>query len=306
MPNSSEPDREDTPEAEHTADDEHQETGKSPEAGENPETGKIPAAGKTPEAGEQTPAPDDEVTDNQSAAPAEAEPATEALEAGGATEVLTTAENDDPPTTQTETPGRRFTAPGFDAGSTEALDSFPEPETESFEARGQGSNKATPQLIPSQLASKLPSTATRGWGWVLALLIVIVVLTTIAVAGTVWLTRSHRSPVSQEDQVRTMINEYDTAVQSGDLTTLRTITCGAVNDGYLNLNDEAWSDTYRRITAAKRYPVVSSIDQVVINGDHAEANVTAFMAHAPQIRSTRSFDLQFRDDQWKICQSTTG
>jgi hypothetical protein len=44
----------------------------------------------------------------------------------------------------------------------------------------------------------------------------------------------------------------------------------------------------------------------VINGDHAEANVTTFMAYAPQTRSTRSFDLQFRDDQWKVCQAATG
>jgi hypothetical protein len=60
------------------------------------------------------------------------------------------------------------------------------------------------------------------------------------------------------------------------------------------------------VAAAKQYPVVASIDQVVINGDHAEANVTTFMAYAPQTRSTRSFDLQFRDDQWKICQAPSG
>jgi hypothetical protein len=45
---------------------------------------------------------------------------------------------------------------------------------------------------------------------------------------------------------------------------------------------------------------------VVVNGNHAEANVTAFMAYAPQTRSTRSFDLQYRDDQWKICESNSG
>ena len=49
--------------------------------------------------------------------------------------------------------------------------------------------------------------------------------------------------------------------------------------------------------------MVASIDQVVVNGDHAEANVTSFMAFDPATRSTRSFDLQFRDDQWKICQA---
>ena len=55
-----------------------------------------------------------------------------------------------------------------------------------------------------------------------------------------------------------------------------------------------------------RPEIVASIDQVVVNGDHAEANVTTFMAYAPQTRSTRSFDLQFRDDQWKICQTPDG
>jgi hypothetical protein len=74
----------------------------------------------------------------------------------------------------------------------------------------------------------------------------------------------------------------------------------------VNYDERTWTDTYRRVTAAKQYPVVASIDQVVVNGEHAEANVTAFMAYAPQVRSTRSFDLQFRDDQWEICQSSTG
>ena len=29
-------------------------------------------------------------------------------------------------------------------------------------------------------------------------------------------------------------------------------------------------------------------------------------AFDPQTRSTRSFDLQFRDDQWKVCQAPAG
>ena len=49
--------------------------------------------------------------------------------------------------------------------------------------------------------------------------------------------------------------------------------------------------------------MVASIDQVVVNDNHAEANVTSFMAFDPGTRSTRSFDLEFRDEQWKICQA---
>ncbi len=92
----------------------------------------------------------------------------------------------------------------------------------------------------------------------------------------------------------------------GDLASLRSITCGTTRDNYVKYDQKAWDETHARVEAAKQYPVVASIDQVVVNGDHAEANVTSFMAFAPQTRSTRSFDLQFRDNQWKVCQAPTG
>jgi hypothetical protein len=134
-------------------------------------------------------------------------------------------------------------------------------------------------------------------------LLVIAALVAIAVLGTVLLTRNSGPRASQEEQVRATIQNFDIAIQNGDLATLRTITCGTTRDNYVKYDEHAWAETHARVAAAKRYPVVASIDQVVVNGDHAEANVTTFMAYAPQTRSTRSFDLQFRDDQWKICQA---
>jgi len=112
--------------------------------------------------------------------------------------------------------------------------------------------------------------------------------------------------VSPEDQVRQTIHSFDNAVQTGDLKTLRTITCGTTRDGYVDYDEHAWEETYQRVSAAKQYPVIATIDQVVVNGQHAEANITTFMAYDPQVRSTRSLDLQFRDDQWEICQSPSG
>ena len=104
--------------------------------------------------------------------------------------------------------------------------------------------------------------------------------------------------------MRTTIETFDNAIRQGDLATLRGITCGQTRDSYVNYDDRSWSDTYSKVLAAKQYPVVASIDEVVVNGDRAEANVTSYMAYDPEMRSTRSFDLQFRDDQWKICQSS--
>lgn len=202
---------------------------------------------------------------------------------------------------------RRFTAPsGFD-GSTQIIESVPEPPTEIFSAGEptemiDTTKAAAPQVIPPREDAPKRPGARRSWGWVIAVVLVIAALVALAVLGTVLLTRGGANAASQEDQVRSTIESFDAAIQNGDLAALRGITCGATRESYVQYDDRAWSETHQRVAAAKQYPVVASIDEVVVVDDHAEANVTSFMANAPQTRSTRSFDLQFRDDQWKICQ----
>jgi flagellar basal body-associated protein FliL len=250
--------------------------------------------------------PTDEASQVQQSAPADNEPATE---------VMAEAPPDSPPEAGKPrlNPGeRRFTAPGFDATETTVIDTAAEPATEVFRtSQGpSGSSRmsprtAVPQIIPPRLGERLRASNQRSWGWVLALILIILAVAAIAVLGTVLLTHGNKRRVaSQQDEVRAAIQSFDIAVQNGDLAALRSMTCGTVRDGYVNYDEQAWAETYRRVTAAKQYPVVASIDQVVVNDGHAEANVTAFMAYAPQVRSTRSFDLQYRDHQWKICQST--
>jgi hypothetical protein len=211
---------------------------------------------------------------------------------------------------------RRFTAPGFDAKETQVIATTAEPATEVFpptpasagpHAQMGGIPKpVAPQSIPRRGGGKLRASKQFNWGWVLAIVVIILAVTAIAILLTVLLTRGQHSKVSQEDQVRHAIQNFDTAVQRGDLTGLRTMTCGATRDGYVDYDEHSWDETYRRVSAAKQYPVIASIDQVVVNGQHAEANVTTFMAYDPEVRSTRSLDLQYRDDQWKVCQNSSG
>ncbi|OBG93650.1 DUF4878 domain-containing protein [Mycobacterium sp. E136] len=235
-----------------------------------------------------------------------AEPATEVIEPHAdhepATEVMSTAQPATEPAVAVDEGERRFTAPsGFDAGTTQRIDTPTEPATEVFASPGQKS--VAPQVIPPRGEAPRPPQQRRSWGWVVAVVLVIAALVAIAVLGTVLLTRDSTPKASQEEMVRNTISEFDSAIQSGDLAKLRSITCGSKRDSYVRYDDKTWAEIHERVAAAKQYPVVASIDQVVINGDHAEANVTAFMAYAPQTRSTRSFDLEFRDDQWKICQA---
>ena len=204
---------------------------------------------------------------------------------------------------------RKYTAPsGMDSSATRFIERTPDPATEIISTPTEpiGSNKPVPpQMIPPRGDVPPPPGRRRSWGWVIALILVIAALAAVAILGTLLLTRGGDSKESQEEKVRSTIQNFDVAVQKGDLATLRSITCGTTRDSYVNYDDRAWADTHARVAAAKQYPVVSSIDEIVVNGDHAEANVTTFMAYAPQTRSTRSFDLQFRDDQWKICQAPT-
>jgi hypothetical protein len=230
--------------------------------------------------------------------------------------VVITPEDDDPETRAAAAqPERRFTAPGFDARETAVIATSAEPATEVFASApgedattqlGAPPKAAVPQSIPPRLGAKLQTSRQVNWGWVLALIVVVLALAAIAILGTVLLMRSKHPKVSQEDQVRHTIEQYDVAIQRGDLTALRTMTCGTARDGYVDYDERAWDETYHQVSAAKQYPVISSIDQIVVNGQHAEANVTTFMAYDPQVRSTRSLDLQYRDDQWKICQSQSG
>lgn len=249
--------------------------------------------------------------------PESREAETEVLQGAGsehepATEVFAPAEPQDGDSTAGQGE-RRFTAPsGFDAGSTQIINRPNDPETEAFTVRDPGNapteafgaqKPAAPQAIPARGDAPKPPRPKRKWGWVVAIVLVILALAAVAIAATVLLTRQSSPAASQEENVRTTIQNYDAAIEKGDLATLRSITCGTTAESYNSLDDKKWSDTHRRVAEAGRYPVVASIDQIVVNGDHAEANVTTFMAYAPQTRSTRSFDLQFRDEQWKICQA---
>jgi uncharacterized protein YpmS len=210
------------------------------------------------------------------------------------------------------TPERRFTAPsGFDAGKTQIIETTPEPATEVFAPPGgaaftepfAAAGSVAPQLIPGRTDAQKPPRRRRSWGWVIAVILVIAAIVAVAILGTVLLTRDEPPKASQEELVRNTIQNFDTAIQKGDLATLRTITCGVTADSYIKYDDKQWKDIHSRVASARQYPVVASIDEVVVHETHAEANVTTFMAFDPATRSTRSFDLEFRDEQWKICQA---
>ncbi len=105
-------------------------------------------------------------------------------------------------------------------------ESVPEPPTEIFSA-----GEPTEMIDTSQSCCTTGDSATedapkpprtrRSWGWVIAVVLVIAALVALAVLGTVLLTRGSANAASQEEQVRSTIENFDAAIQKGDLATLR-------------------------------------------------------------------------------------
>lgn len=207
------------------------------------------------------------------------------------TEEITLADTGEPDDEPAE---RRYTAPGFDAGSTQIIDRVPDAPTEVLASTDTESDPAGQSVAPPGSDRRRP----RRRKLAIVAGVTGAVILVAGVLAAVILTR-----VSQEDRVRSVIGTFDTAVQNGDLATLREVTCGQTQQAYADYDERAWSDAYAKISSTKQYPVVASVDDVVVNGDHAEANVTSYMAFDPGTTSTRSFDLQLRDNQWKICQA---
>ena len=235
-----------------------------------PDQGNETADQSSDKPANDTSTPGDE-TPTEDSAPTEAAPIVEEHP----TEVMAVEDTgavDSEPVTEEQPAERRYTAPsGMDSSATKFIETNPEPATEIIStpnAPMSSDKPVAPQMIPGRDDAPQPPSRSRSWGWVVALILVIAALAAVAILGTLLLTRDSDSKASQEDMVRTTIQNFDVAVQKGDLATLRSITCGATRDSYVNYDDRAWTDTHARVAAAKQYPVVASIDQVVVNGDH--------------------------------------
>ena len=140
---------------------------------------------------------------------------------------------------------RRYTAPGFDAGSTQIIDRFPDPPTEFIATHTESADTSRPRTGPQQI---LPARRSRPGVRAIAAVVALLVVATIV---GLFLWQRNTAKASQENRVRTTIETFDSAVRGGDLTTLRTVTCGQTRKDYDDYDQKTWSDTYAKVAAAK-------------------------------------------------------
>ena len=105
---------------------------------------------------------------------------------------------------------------------------------------------------------------------------------------------------SPQAQVQSAISTYVDALNSGDLATLRTATCGSLADYYRTIPDDAFAQVHLNAVAQKSIPQVSAVDAVRITDNTAIAQVQASIPATGE-QSWRTFDLERADGTWKVC-----
>lgn len=146
----------------------------------------------------------------------------------------------------------------------------------------------------------LEKTKRSGKGWYIAAAAAgVAVLAAIGVAVFVS-SNSGSGESSPEAQVQTAISTYVDALQTGDLATLRTSTCGALGEYYRTIPDAAFAQVHDNAVAQKTIPQVGAVDAVRITDDTAIAQVQASLPSTGE-QSWRTFDLERQDGTWKVC-----
>ena len=163
---------------------------------------------------------------------------------------------------------------------------------------------ATPppaQPMPTRIEPAAPEKTKRsGKGWYIAAAAAgVAVLAAIGVAVFVS-SNSGSGESSPEAQVQTAISTYVDALQTGDLATLRTSTCGALGEYYRTIPDAAFAQVHDNAVAQKTIPQVGAVDAVRITDDTAIAQVQASLPSTGE-QSWRTFALERQDGTWKVC-----
>ncbi|MBS9375520.1 Rv0361 family membrane protein [Rhodococcus sp. B50] len=127
----------------------------------------------------------------------------------------------------------------------------------------------------------------------------LVVVAIVVAAVVVFL--QERADNSPESRIRSSIDTFVGALESGDLATLQKSTCGALSDFYATVEPQNFRDIHRLAVEQGEIPVVTSVDRIQITDGTAIAQVTAHTANNPSDVTDRTFDLALDGEQWKVC-----
>ncbi|MFB9703637.1 Rv0361 family membrane protein, partial [Rhodococcus aetherivorans] len=176
----------------------------------------------------------------------------------------------------------------------------PRPEARRVEPQRIEPQRVQPVPGPQRIDPVAPARRGRR-GWAIAALVAGLLVVAAVAAAAVKVYLDDRAANSPEARIRTTVETFVRALAAGDLTTLRTTTCGGLQEFYASVPPEQFADIHRTAVDQGTVPVVTGIDKVQITDGQAIAQVTAHPAGTPTDVTQRTFDLAQEGEDWKVC-----
>ncbi|NED59941.1 DUF4878 domain-containing protein, partial [Streptomyces sp. SID10244] len=111
-----------------------------------------------------------------------------------------------------------------------------------------------------------------------------------------------RSP-APADEAADVAKEFSTALYEGDLSTLRSTTCGERHEFYTTISDADFQKIYDGQKTRNELIQVNDVKAVKVtgDGDQAVVEVSALHSSKPDAPQTVTINLQKSGDDWKVC-----
>ncbi|WOC11868.1 Rv0361 family membrane protein [Gordonia sp. MP11Mi] len=186
-------------------------------------------------------------------------------------------------------------ADGADDKTAKIAAAAPTPKPEQAQAQQP---QATPQQQAApQVIAPADAPAKKGRGKIVAALIVaLIVIAAIAVG--VWYLLKDNSP---ESAVADVATSYQEAMNDGDLSKLRDITCGEENKYYTTVSEEDFSKAYETQKSRNEMMTFDDVDSVAIDGDTARAGVDMYNTNDSSKKVPAQITMHKVGDDWKVC-----
>ena len=171
-------------------------------------------------------------------------------------------------------------------------------------ADGWSTTAHEPQVIPSaerKSPGKISTPARSGrkkWPWLVGAAVLIAALVAAGIA--IWF---QVRPVAPADEAADAAKTYSKALEDGDLSTLRSVTCGAEQQFYTGVSDADFTRTYEQQKARNQLLKVTEVtaSKVTEDGKSAVVEVVAIHTDKPDDAQQVTITLQKSGDEWKVC-----
>ncbi|NLG45752.1 nuclear transport factor 2 family protein [Gordonia sp. (in: high G+C Gram-positive bacteria)] len=154
-----------------------------------------------------------------------------------------------------------------------------------------------PKPEPQVVAPTQGTEEKRKSGKLVAIVLAaIVVIAVIAIGAWYLLVGS-----SDQNKVADAAKDYQSAMASGDLDSLKNITCGEKLEYYSSVKPEEFAKAYQAQQSRNEMLTFDDVKAVEIDGDVARVEVDMYSSNDPAKTTAAQITLQNIDGTWKVC-----